>query len=199
MRKIHFSLLFTLFAAATASASPLTLEASLVTARAACIQGINRAQVVSNADNRATYRWTITNGVITEGQGTPFVVFLPVDGHIVKLTVAIDWMGSSATLQTSIPVYGPPTILQEPRNVTLLPGGSTTLQVTASNDALDYEWFEGVSGDTSKLVAVGTTAFVTPALTKSTAYWVRVSGGCSSVASRTIVVSVATKRRAAAR
>ena len=58
---------------------------------------------------------------------------------------------------------------------------------------------EGEPGDTSKVVAADTVLFKTPAMTKTTSYWVRVSGTRGSVASKAAVVTVLGRRRGVGR
>ena len=60
MRNAFFSLLILL--AGSAFASPVTFNVSILSSPIACTQGINRAQVVTDADNNARYHWTIANG-----------------------------------------------------------------------------------------------------------------------------------------
>jgi hypothetical protein len=179
--------------------SPLPFNASILTSGAACVEGINRAQVVTDGPGGARYHWTIAHGVIVDGENTSAIEFTPIDRDFTVLSVFVEWGGIGTTLHAAIPVFGPPAILQQPQSAAVLPGGSATLTVVATNEALDYEWFEGRSGDTSKRVAVGVAAFKTPPLTKSAAYWVRVSGGCGAVASQTAMVMVGAKRRSAGR
>jgi alpha-tubulin suppressor-like RCC1 family protein len=61
--------------------------------------------------------------------------------------------------------------------------------VVAGPALVNYQWFEGVSGDTTRPVVGATQArFVTPVLTEATAYWVRVGNGWSVRNSATIPV-----------
>jgi len=78
-------------------------------------------------------------------------------------------------------------------STTVVEGAGTKLTVVATGQGpLTYQWFRGSSGDTSNPVIGATAAgFDTGNLTRSTSYWVRVSGACEPAAtSATIVVSV---------
>ncbi len=87
------------------------------------------------------------------------------------------------------------------KNQTISP--NTTATLTMSVDALDsstfggylrplqFDWYEGESGDTSTPVAInGKTQFTTPALAASKKYWVRVSNPTGSINSNTAVITV---------
>ena len=94
-------------------------------------------------------------------------------------------------------VFDPPTILRQPQSISVAPGTSITLTVASSDDMAVYDWFEGRAGDPSKIVSAGAIALKTPALTKSTSYWVRVTGRCGGVESQTATVTLLGKRRSA--
>lgn len=86
-----------------------------------------------------------------------------------------------------------PTISSQPLNQRIRPGTAVTLDVTAGSGTapFSYQWYEGVSGDTSRPIA-GATArtFTTPALSANTAYWVRLSNSVGSVDSTTATISI---------
>jgi hypothetical protein len=202
MRNALFSLLILsatfAFGAQVHVQSP-ALFAEILTSGQACTQGINRAQAVAEQTDGTTYLWSISNGVIVDGQGTSVIHFTPIDGREAVLTVRVEWRGASIAVQATIPVFDPPTILRQPKSATVPPGTSVTLTVEASNDAFFYDWYEGLPGDTSKVVLPGAILFKTPPLTKTTSYWVRVSGRCGATASQAAIVTVDGGRRRAAR
>lgn len=186
----------TVFASKQVRPQSPTFAASIATPDAACRQGINRAQAVTNAGDGATYNWTASNAAIVSGQGTPSITYAPADGGVVVLFLTIEW-GMTFTTHRTVPVSDAPTILRQPKSTAVAPGGVATLSIAATDDAFFYDWFEGAVGDTSKLVIAGTTEFKTPPLTKSASYWVRVSNACGAVFSQAAQVTVAGKRRAA--
>jgi YD repeat-containing protein len=84
------------------------------------------------------------------------------------------------------------TIHAQPQNDSIVSGQSSVLSINASPAAsLQYQWYAGVSGDTSNPVGTGPAITVTPAVTQQ--YWVRLSfaggTGCE-VDSATATVSV---------
>ncbi len=85
-------------------------------------------------------------------------------------------------------------IIQQPMNQSVTPGGSATLAVTAfSTQTISYQWYEGLSGDTSAPVpGAVSSSWSTPELTDLGAYpyWVRVSTPCRTVDSDTVTVTV---------
>lgn len=98
--------------------------------------------------------------------------------------------GNSIVFQATA---GPlPTIQIQPMATSVTSGQLATLSVAAEGSGpLTYQWFEGGSGDTSKLVAGATNAtFATPTLTEDRAYWVRVTSGTVSVDSVTSFVTI---------
>jgi hypothetical protein len=171
-------------------------SATIVTLGSACLYGINHARAVTDAGDGATYVWRVTNGAILSGQGTSSITFTAVETGTALVTLTIEW-GMTLTTFRPLPVFGPPSILQQPKGAAIPAGASATLRIAATEDALSYEWFEGRIGDTSKLVVAGTTEFKTPPLTKSTFYWVRVGNRCGAISSEAAYVTVGGKRRSA--
>lgn len=100
----------------------------------------------------------------------------------------IDSLAAAVTLQACTP----PVITQQPQGTTILPGQPTTLAVLADGyGTLDYQWYKGISGDTSTPVAGAVTAsYTTPAMTLTTHYWVSVTNDCGTVRSNTATVTV---------
>ncbi|MGZ7079007.1 MAG: FG-GAP-like repeat-containing protein, partial [Thermoanaerobaculia bacterium] len=82
-----------------------------------------------------------------------------------------------------------PAITQQPANVTVYTGVSTTVSVSATN-ATSYQWYVGASGNTSSPVAGATGSVYAFSPKTTTSYWVRVSNSCGSVDSATATVTV---------
>lgn len=83
------------------------------------------------------------------------------------------------------------TVIRQPSDQRTVEGGSARLRVSArSSNPLSYRWYEGPSGDTSRPIHGATGAeLVTPPLTESRSYWVRVHEGAAFVDSRTATVT----------
>lgn len=92
----------------------------------------------------------------------------------------------------SFPVLIRPSILAQPAPVTVNSGTSTQLNVTpGGSPPFNYQWYRGPAGDTSNPVAGATgPTFMTPNLTQTTSYWVRVTTEAGSADSVTAVVTV---------
>ncbi len=70
-------------------------------------------------------------------------------------------------------------------------GDSAALEVEAAGGGLFFQWYEGMSGDTSRPVPGATSPrLLTPPLTNSSDYWVRVSNARGAVDSQTAAVSL---------
>jgi YD repeat-containing protein len=82
-----------------------------------------------------------------------------------------------------------PAISAHPVGTAVTAGGSTTVQVTATN-AQHYQWFEGVKGDVSRPLGTNAATLQTPALFRTTSYWVRVRNDCRTTDSNAATVTV---------
>lgn len=70
----------------------------------------------------------------------------------------------------------PAAITAQPQSQTISNGAFTTLSVTASGLApFTYQWYQGLSGDTSVPVGTDSASFTTPVLSATASYWVHVS------------------------
>jgi hypothetical protein len=105
----------------------------------------------------------------------------------------------SAQGSASVTMASPPAIIESPRNMVVSRGETATLTVEATGADLRYDWYEGQSGDHSKLVSSeATPEFTTPPIQGTTRYWVEVVSACGgSVESSTATVAVSGRRRAA--
>jgi len=118
--------------------------------------------------------------------------------RLLSLTIGIIWMAIAAGCSSGSPT-GPSgneapgvAITGQPQSQTIAPGSSATLSVEALGaSAITYQWFVGSAGDTAAPVQDATGAsFVTPALSNTTRFWVRVSGAGSVANSATATVLV---------
>jgi hypothetical protein len=100
------------------------------------------------------------------------------------------------TFSNKLAVYGlfAPGIVTPPYSQFVTPDQAVTLTVRAVGPApLNYQWYEGNAGDASRPVGTNSPTLVTPALTSTTSYWVRVSNGSGHADSRTAVIIVASQ------
>jgi hypothetical protein len=100
--------------------------------------------------------------------------------------------GSTAvnSVTATVTVCSPPSITYQPQDRIVENSTTpTTLTVNATGDGLTYQWYEGVTGDTTKPVGTGASKQVTPGQTKR--YWARITGTCGTpVDSNALLASV---------
>ena len=98
----------------------------------------------------------------------------------------------SATAVVTVVAVIPPSIPGQPLSQTIESGATAVLSVTATGSApLAYQWYVGVSGDTSAPAPGATSSgFTTPALLSTTSYWVQVANAGGVVNSLTATVTV---------
>lgn len=87
----------------------------------------------------------------------------------------------------------PPVISLQPTDVDIQPGEKATLQVVASGSGtLRFEWYLGVSGDTTSRVGEDQNVLVLENVTKDTNVWVRIYDECGFRDSHTARVRIVT-------
>ena len=90
-----------------------------------------------------------------------------------------------------------PTITAQPASQTIASGSTATLTVNASGSSpLTYQWYQGAVGTTTTPVGTNSASFITPTLSATTTYWVRVSNSAGSVNSTLATVTVASSTAA---
>ncbi len=89
------------------------------------------------------------------------------------ITVMLD---QDTTIQVRFDLMSGPPIIDQPRSRTVILGGTVTLSINAVGDNLSYQWYEGISGDTSAPIS-GATAneLVLGDLAETANFWVRVT------------------------
>lgn len=73
---------------------------------------------------------------------------------------------------------------------TIAAAATSALTVTATGTSPTYQWYTGTKADTDTPIAGGTTAAVDVTPSTTTSYWVRVTNGCGTADSDTIVITV---------
>ena len=93
------------------------------------------------------------------------------------------------TLQCSNQV---PVITTQPASQTVMSGNSTTLSVVAAGSGtLTYQWYRGLSGDTSTPIGGATAAsYNTGALVAPANYWVQIGNGFGLASSATAAITI---------
>lgn len=106
--------------------------------------------------------------------------------------VVTNGIGQSATITNGFNYSDAPVITTHPLSQSVATGGTAALTVAATGAGpFTYQWYAGVSGDTSAPIG-GATAFnyTTPALTSPKKYWARVTNGAGFANSNTATISV---------
>jgi hypothetical protein len=152
---------------------------------------------VNATGSNLTYQWYFGNSGNTASPMSAITSSLTVTpqnttSYWVRVTGSCGTPKDSVTMVVN--VCGAPAITAQPQGSTVTSGGTATLSVSASETTtapMTYQWYRGVSGDTSTPLGTGLTSFTTPALTANTPFWVRVSCGvCTPADSQTATVSV---------
>lgn len=84
-----------------------------------------------------------------------------------------------------------PQISAQPASSVVYAGNTINLAVSATGTTLTYQWYGGVSGNTSTPINGATSATLTVTASQTTDYWVKVNGQCGTANSNTAKVSVA--------
>ncbi|HEV7920807.1 MAG TPA: DUF4214 domain-containing protein [Thermoanaerobaculia bacterium] len=98
----------------------------------------------------------------------------------------------SATITVTPQSCIKPAIGSAPQSQTITSGQTVTLIVggITGSQPLNFQWYEGPSGTTTKPVGTPSPIFNTPALTSTTSYWFVVSNACGSAQTDTITLTV---------
>ncbi|MGA8152313.1 MAG: FG-GAP-like repeat-containing protein [Terriglobales bacterium] len=116
----------------------------------------------------------------------------PAEGTL-DLGISLPAPSITSVLLTGNGTAAAPQITVQPVSQTINSGLTATLTVTATGTApLAYQWFLGLSGDTSNPITGATnSSFTTPALLATTSYWVQVSNAGGTKNSDTATITVA--------
>ena len=163
---------------------PCTTPSAAITAPStACpnATGLNASVTVTSG---ATYAWTISNGVITAGQGTNAITFSAGATGTVILGVVVTNGTCSNSGNQPVPIAAPATPTITPSGSVTVCGSNSTTLIANATGATSYAWFKNGN-------PLGIT---TPSLTVNAAgsYSVTVSYGSCSATSAPTTVTVAT-------
>jgi YD repeat-containing protein len=154
--------------------------------------------VAATGTGPMTYQWYAgAQGVMTNPiAGATSVTYttppLTADtSYWVRISSPSAGCGTNYTDATAVmvTVCQPPTIQYQPLSQTIASTTTITLSVTASGEGLQYQWYEGAAGVTTKPVGAAIDSYsVRPGTTKS--YWVRITGTCGTLDSQVALISV---------
>jgi hypothetical protein len=157
--------------------------------------------VATSSSTTVTYQWYRGNvGDTTNPVGTNSTSFTtpPLNTSTSYWVRATNICGSTNSAQASLdlegPVCLPPGITSLPTTVDVTLGNGVTLVVGATGSSLTYQWYQGISPDTSTPVAGGTSASLPLSPFNATGtfrYWVRLRNSCNqTLDSTTVVINV---------
>lgn len=85
----------------------------------------------------------------------------------------------------------PPTVSTQPASSTVTSSAPVTLTIVAAGSTpLTYQWYNGTTGNTASPITGATSAsYVTPAITATSSFWVKVTNACGSANSNTATIT----------
>ena len=159
--------------------------------------GLTATLTVTATGTALTYQWFQgssgdTSNPITGANSSSFTTpaLVATTSYWVQVSNAAGSKDSNTATITVVPVA--PQITTQPASQTINSGQAATLTVIATGTpTLTYQWFQGLSGDTSNPITGATkSSFTTPALVATTSYWVKVSNAAGSKNSNTATITV---------
>jgi Ig-like domain CHU_C associated len=82
-------------------------------------------------------------------------------------------------------------ILTQPASIAIDENTTTTLNVVAGGLApFSYQWYQGLTGDTTMPVGTNSASFTTPALITDTSYWVKVTNATNTLGADSAAATV---------
>ena len=148
----------------------------------------NATITILNGATTGTATFTIQDDSDIEGNETATLTISSPSAGIV--------LGSPVTQNISItddeaPLVMPTITVQPTPAQSIAYNASANLTVVATgNPTPTFQWYQGLSGDTSTPVGTASSSFTTPALTANTSYWVRATNSQGSADSNTATVTV---------
>jgi DNA/RNA endonuclease G (NUC1)/fibronectin type 3 domain-containing protein len=117
-------------------------SATITTGSSTCALSTGNAASVPNAGAGATYTWSITNGTITGGAGTPSITFTAGSSGSVHLGVTVSASGCSASGTADVATSGPSIAL--PASIAACGSGVVTIPFTLSGTGpWTVRWSDG--------------------------------------------------------
>lgn len=140
--------------------------------------GANWTDIVSSTTNNGVYSWNVPNESSTQ--------------CMIRICDASDGFPSDISDNTfAIVEVCEPVIQQHPQDNIINFNSSTSLSVEAvSPTDMNYQWYQGESGNMDYPVGTDSDMFLTPDLTDDEVFWVRITNDCGSFDSDTATITV---------
>ena len=176
----------------------LVIGSAIITSHPASVaigSGSSTTLSVTGSGSSLTYQWysgvsPITTSPITDAKLSTFTT--PALSAEARYWVRVTRDGVIANSNTAvISIQNPPVINTQPNGSTIDAGQTSSMSVAATGNLLTYQWYQGEKGDTTSPVASPKNAtFITPGLSSTTSFWVRVTSGGLSIDSEAALVTV---------
>jgi hypothetical protein len=157
--------------------------------------GASTTLSVTGSGSPLTYQWYSGESPsiispITDATSSTFTT--PALSAEAKYWVRVTRDGVIANSNTAVvSIQNPPVIDTQPNGSTIDAGQTASMSVATSGNSLTYQWYRGTKGNTAIPVASATNAtLITPVLSSTTSYWVRVTSGGLSIDSEAALVTV---------
>jgi YVTN family beta-propeller protein len=184
----------------TGTGTPLPVQITVQPASQSIVTGTTATLTVSATGTAPlTYQWFLgssgdTTNPIASATSPSFTTpkLTATTSYWVQVTNGAGSKDSSTATITVTAVAVTPQITTQPASQTISPKQTATLTVVATGTTpLTYQWFQGLSGDTTNPIASATNpSFTTPTLAATTSYWVQVSNTAGSTNSSTATITV---------
>ena len=143
-----------------------------------------------------SYQWRNNNvaisGATTASYTTPVTLLADSGTSFTVVVTAMGTVVSSSAILTVVAFSTPPVITRQPQDLTIPADQTASLTVSATGGNLNYQWYQGLSGDLSLPLAGATSdTFTTPALSLAATYWVRLSNAYGVMDSLAATVRIA--------
>jgi len=155
-------------------------------------------RVAATGTTPLSYQWyqgAVGDTTVPVGTSSTYVTpttLTTTTSYWARVSSPLDTCSSSSVNSdaATVVVCQPPTITDQPDSNSYVKNAAFTLSVTATGTGpLQYQWYEGASGVTTKPIGNGGSSINLYA-TATKSYWVRVTGSCGMINSATALVSV---------
>ncbi len=140
------------------------------------------------------YQWYLGNSSdvsnpVTGATGNSYTTpeLSATSSYWVRASNRLGFVDSQTATATVVPIV----ITTQPADTVTAPGGAAALSIAASGRNLEYQWYQGASGDTENPIAGAfLPAFTSSTLTETTTFWVRITNSFGSLDSAVSTVTV---------
>jgi metallopeptidase family M12-like protein len=169
----------------------VTPDSRSITAPSSLGPGASSNASVNSPIGGITYNWTITNGTINGATTGNTINFTATTNPVTLRLTGTNSSGCSSTDSATVTMTSctAPAFTSATPSTVITQGSAVELNATASGTGpISYQWYVGLSGNTTTPAAVGNPISVSP--TSTTNYWVRATNSCGTADSATVAIGV---------